>query len=177
MSDHPNPFGNFRSEFYDSELKDRYELYMVLFAGGKRIAQRLVYTTARTPQGLAQCDNHHYLLQAICRFLNTGSDPVNAFQLAEEAFKFSEDRYLELSEPWELLTVRFETPDATTIFINRSTGRVIVRKEDLYTEEMDLKELLEQIEDGPCLNDSRTQNTETGSGENPGIEGDNTQQS
>jgi hypothetical protein len=142
----PNPYDGFRAESFESILNDRFELYILLYGSGNRLAQYIIRTFPRTPEGAALCDQHFYLLQAVCRYMNCGGDPMQAYQLMQEVLSFTENRSLELLPPWSLLAVSQDVSEPTTVFLNTGTGNCVVVVENEYSEEMDIQELLEQID-------------------------------
>lgn len=146
MSMFPNPYDGFRPDYFESALHNKYELYIDLFGGGNRIAQRLIRSFPLTPDGRALCEQHFYALQSICRFMNSGGDPASIYQMIADVMIFVEDRPVELPEPWSLLHTLLEVEDPTVVFINNRTGNCLVVRENESTEEMTAPELLEQID-------------------------------
>lgn len=144
----PNPYDGFRPELFESELNQHYELYIVLYAGGRRTGQHKVAVWPLRGDHLGEAQSHFYLLQAMCRFMNTGTDPVQILRLFENVFDFVEDRLpAGLEPPWHLQAVMCNVEEPTHVF---SDGYdCVVVKEDLYSESMTLVQLIEQAYDGP----------------------------
>lgn len=164
----PNPYDGFRAEIFESKLNDRYELYIVVFSQGRRISQTLIHTAPINR--LAEIEARFYVLQSMCRLMNTGEDPLVILRMAESVQAFCEDRMPDgLAPPWQLVAVRFPVEEPLMIFTNTKTGKCVVVEEDCRVDEYTIEELARESLDfnGPKI----TTDTQTAISQNPPDEG------
>jgi hypothetical protein len=141
----PNEYDGFRAELFESKLKSQFELYIVLFAGGKRVAQYLVRALPCNVDGAALADREFFLLQAMCRYMNQGGEPGQIERMVTSVDYFLGDRDLSILPPWKLLSVVQPVDESTVVYVNDDTGECVVIKEDDYVEQMTVHELAERL--------------------------------
>lgn len=156
----PNPYDGFRAEIFESKLNNRYELYVVVFSQGRRISQCLIHTSPI--DRLAEIEARFYVLQSMCRLMNTGEDPLVILRMAEGVQAFCEDRMPDgLESPWQLTAVRYHVDEPIAIFTNTKTGKCVVIEEDSRVDEYTPEELIRESLDynGPKVTtDTKTPN-------------------
>jgi|18_taG_2_1085343.scaffolds.fasta_scaffold15687_2 hypothetical protein len=137
-----NPFDGFRGVV--SESGQEHTLYVEIRGDGEAHDAVEIEVFESDQEGIAHCDRAHHLVDAICRFLNSGGSSEEITVILEKFQKMSEMYSVVPPEDYQLHACLYDVVQPTTVYLNSKTKMCLVVAEDAWCDEMSIEQVRQQ---------------------------------